>query len=91
MKSAPINIHEWREKMNRFNEWEISFLRKLTSEERCQQFVDLFELAMMYDTETIERAHQEHLQQLTRLSTITTQYIANHPQETPPQLDNMLH
>ncbi|NTV98855.1 MAG: hypothetical protein HGA70_06815 [Chlorobiaceae bacterium] len=57
----PSEILELREKMNRFNEWEQSFSRKLTEKERFQQFNDLFELAMRFDTEVIERAHHEHM------------------------------
>jgi hypothetical protein len=61
MKSSSSEILALREKMNRFNEWERSQTIQLTEQERFLQFIDLFEIAMHFDDEIIERAHREHL------------------------------
>lgn len=68
MKSKTNDILELRNKMNRFNAWEQSYIKKLSEEERFRQFVELFELAMSTDAATVERAHCEHLEQLVRIS-----------------------
>ena len=68
MKNETNDIHKLREKMNRFNAWEQSYIKKLSEEERFRQFVELFELAMSTDAATVERAHCEHLEQLARIS-----------------------
>lgn len=69
MKSNNTNdTHKLREKMSRFNAWELSYVKTLSEEERFRQFVELFELAMSTDAATVERAHREHLEQLARIS-----------------------
>ena len=69
MKSNKTNdIHELRQKMSRFNAWELSYAKTLSEEEKMRQFLELFELGMSCDSATVERAHREHLEQLARIS-----------------------
>jgi hypothetical protein len=68
MISRSSDLHELREKMNRFNEWERSQTIQLTEQERLLQFIDLFEIAMRFDDEIIERAHREHFVPFSRLA-----------------------
>ena len=64
MKTETNDIHELRNRMNRFNAWEQAYIKQLSGEERFRQFVELFELSMSSDTATAEKAHREHLEQL---------------------------
>lgn len=66
MKNETSDIHKLREKMSRFNAWELSYAQTLSEEERFRQFLELFELGMSCDSATVERAHREH--QLVRIS-----------------------
>ncbi|MBL6957286.1 MAG: hypothetical protein OQK67_02385 [Chlorobium sp.] len=68
MNNKTNPVHELREKMGRFNAWERTYIRRLSEEERFRQFVELFELAMSSDAATVEKAHHEHLQQLSRIA-----------------------
>ena len=68
MKSKRQDIDRLRENMKRFNEWELSYTKQLSEEERFGQFVELFDLAMESTPETIEKAHREHLEQLSRIA-----------------------
>ena len=68
MKSGNKNIQELRDKMNRFNAWERTYLKQLSEEERFGQFVELYELALSSDAATVEKAHREHLEQLSRIA-----------------------
>lgn len=68
MKNEKKNIHALREKMSRFNNWERTYIKNLSQEERFRQFAELFELGMSSDRTTIENAHREHLEQLSRLA-----------------------
>ena len=70
MKSKTNDIRELRNKMNRFNAWERSYVKHLSEEEKMRQFLELFELGMSCDSATIERAHREHLEQLVRISRV---------------------
>jgi len=68
MNNKTNPVHELREKMGRFNAWERTYVKKLSEKERFMQFVELFDLGMSSDRETVERAHREHLEQLLRIS-----------------------
>ncbi len=68
MNNKTNPAHELREKMGRFNAWERTYVKKLSEKERFRQFVELFDLGMSGDRETVERAHREHLEQLMRIS-----------------------
>ncbi len=68
MKSKRQDIDRLRENMKRFNEWRLSYTKQLSEEERLRQFVELFDLAMESTPETIEKAHREHLEQLSRIA-----------------------
>jgi len=70
MKLSAETVLELREKMNRFNVWEFPYIRQLSAEERSNQFVELFELGMQCDAETIERAHKEHMEQFIRFAAV---------------------
>jgi hypothetical protein len=50
-----------RKKMARFNEWEATNRKTLTTEKRLEQFLALYELGSVSGEETIKRAHEEHL------------------------------
>ncbi len=68
MKNEKKNSHALREKMSRFNNWERTYIKNLSRDERFRQFAELFELGMSSDKATIENAHREHLEQLSRLA-----------------------
>lgn len=68
MKSETNDTHELRNRMNRFNAWEQSYVKQLSEEEKMRQFLELFELGMSCDSATVEKAHREHLEQLARIA-----------------------
>ena len=68
MKTETNDTHELRNRMNRFNSWERSYVKQLSEEEKMRQFVELFELGMSCDPATVEKAHREHLEQLSRIA-----------------------
>lgn len=50
-----------REKMGRYNTWEIEEQIKLSELDRLKQFFILYDLGQMHSKNTIQQAHDAHL------------------------------
>jgi len=52
------------DKMSKFNEWERNYMQNLPVQKSLEQFLILYDLSLDSSKETVEKMHNEHLQNL---------------------------
>ena len=57
-------LAEYRKKMNKFNDWEIEYSKKLSSQIRLEQFEELFNLAYELPEDIKNKGHKDHINNL---------------------------
>jgi len=60
----PNPYEAMRDKLSRFNDWERRMESRLSSDERLNRFLLLYDLGRASDPGVIRRRHEEHLQAL---------------------------
>ena len=57
-------LKEYRTKLNKYNNWEIEYSKKLSLNNRLEQFVELFNLAYELPDKIKDKGHEDHLNNL---------------------------
>ena len=56
--------NSFQERWDRFNKWEIEYIKSLTIEEKLNQFCILFDFSKSMPKEKVQKASKEHLENL---------------------------
>jgi hypothetical protein len=59
-----IKYKEYQRKLDKFNLWEKIYLKNLSVERKLWQFAQLYQLKEFLPKETVQRAQEEHLNNL---------------------------
>ena len=69
-----IKYKEYQRKLDKFNLWEEKYLKNLSVERKLWQFVQLYQLKEFLPIETVQRAHEEHLNNLIETQNIFREF-----------------
>lgn len=68
---------EYRNKLKKFNKWEINYSKNTTIQNRLNQFEELFNLIYELPDDVREKGHSDHLQNLISVQKKISKIVLN--------------